>query len=81
MKGGAARMRKDREQKHMEKMNKKTATSFTSRCQNCANQKHEIIQYCKRNNLILSEFVEEFNKSVKYTPFLFSGAKSVRFVK
>ena len=33
--------------------------------QNCANQKHEIIQYCKRNNLILSEFVEEVISSRK----------------
>ena len=33
--------------------------------QNCANQKHEIIHYCKQNNLILSEFVEEVISSRK----------------
>lgn len=33
--------------------------------QNCANQKHEIKQYCKRNNWIVNEFVEEIISSRK----------------
>lgn len=33
--------------------------------QNCANQKHEIKQYCKRNNWVVNEFVEEVISSRK----------------